>query len=86
MIGCQTIIHNWQETLEPPGFALFINEDPEGYHIVNTKGTNIPNFSDSDGSNLEISTLPLKSRRFLERSLESRESYSTQRAKNPIQL
>jgi hypothetical protein len=43
---------------EHQAFALFIDEGLEGYHIVDAEGASFPNFSESDGSNPDISTLP----------------------------
>ncbi|KAL2819420.1 hypothetical protein BJX63DRAFT_381952 [Aspergillus granulosus] len=41
-------------------FALFVDEDDEGYHIVRATGSNMPNVSDADASRLELSILPFK--------------------------
>jgi hypothetical protein len=67
-------------------FALFIDEGVEGYHIVDGKEASVPRFSDSDGSNLEIGTVPFEKVRVLWMQPGSRESYPTKSAKRPIQV
>jgi hypothetical protein len=39
-------------------FALFIDDDAEGYHILGAAGSSVPNISDPDASKLELGILP----------------------------
>jgi hypothetical protein len=66
-------------------FALFIDEGLKGYHIVDAKGASFPNFSDSDGSNPDISTLPSLKGKSLD-AARNPESHFHKSAKGPIQV